>query len=95
MSTEENRVRRLAEDLARGAIEGIELLAAHEINDDKRLGLTEDEVERAYGLATRTIPVIPPEVFTEACVGGCGKVYDLPEPHPGYICRRCTMMNRA
>ena len=95
MSTEENRVRRLAEDLARGAIEDIEMLAAHEINDDKRLGLTEDEVERAYGLATRTIPVIPPEVFTEACVGGCGKVYDLPEPHPGYICRRCAMMNRA
>lgn len=90
----EQLVRRLAEDLARGAIEGIELLAAHEINDDRNLGLTEDEVERAYALATQTIPVVPPEVFTEACVGGCGKVYDLSSPQPGYVCRSCRMMGR-
>ena len=88
-------VRKLAEVLVKQAIDSIEMLAAHEANDDRKMGLTEDEVERAYALATQAIPVIPPEVFTEACVGGCGKVYDLSSPHPGYICRRCTMMNRA
>lgn len=88
-------VRKLAEVLVREAIESIEMLSAHEVNDDRNLGLTEDEVERAYALATQAIPVVPPEVFTEACVGGCGKVYDLSSPQPGYVCRTCRTMGRV
>lgn len=30
------------------------------------------------------------EVYPAACVGGCGKVFDLPQPVAGtFICRRC------
>lgn len=30
------------------------------------------------------------EVYSVACVGGCGKVFDLPQPGAGaFICRRC------
>lgn len=35
------------------------------------------------------------EVHTVACMGGCGKVYDFPEPHPFYICNRCRTFNRV
>lgn len=30
------------------------------------------------------------EVYSAACVGGCGQVFDLPQPVAGtFICRRC------
>lgn len=35
------------------------------------------------------------EVYTEPCLGGCGKVFDLPEPDPAYICRKCSTMGRV
>lgn len=55
--------------------------------------ITEDLQEVTEELARREATG-EPEVYVEACVGGCGKVYDLPEPHPAYICRRCSTMGR-
>lgn len=56
--------------------------------------ITEDLQEVTEELARREATG-EPEVYVEACVGGCGKVYDLPEPRPAYVCRRCSMMGRA
>ena len=33
--------------------------------------------------------------YAVACIGGCGKVYDLPEANPAYVCRRCMTMGRS
>lgn len=34
-------------------------------------------------------------VYTVACSGGCGKVYDVADDPCGvYVCRRCQMMCR-
>lgn len=31
------------------------------------------------------------EVYSVACVGGCGQVFDLPQPVVGvFVCRRCS-----
>lgn len=35
------------------------------------------------------------EVHVVACLGGCGRVFDKPEPDPIFICQQCRTFNRV
>lgn len=69
--------------LAPGGTRGLE--TAREVEEEE-LAEIEYELERR-----QEVPV----VYTVACSGGCGQVFDLSDDPGVYVCRRCQMMSRS
>ena len=62
------------------------------LDEARREALEEELAEIEYELELRQeVPV----VYTVACSGGCGQVFDLADDPGVYVCRRCRMMSRV
>lgn len=62
------------------------------LDEARREDLSEEFAEVEYELNRREES---PVTHVIACLGGCGKVYDLSDDPGVYVCHRCRMMSRV